>query len=115
MNRALPLLLAAAVLTSCSGGDGTPTDPGNKQQGASIALLEISPGSGSVSIGQSLQLTAIPYDANGNLLENRTISWSTNAPSVASVSNGLVAGVGPGTATITATSEGKSATASVLV
>src|SRR5206468_10532504 len=46
----------------------------------------------------------------------RTVTWSSSNTAVATVSNsGLVSGVTPGTATITATSEGKSGTSSVTV
>ncbi|MEY8516903.1 beta-L-arabinofuranosidase domain-containing protein [Lachnospiraceae bacterium 29-84] len=44
-----------------------------------------------------------------------TITWKTSAPKVATVSNGTVKAVGKGTATITATVAGKSATCKVTV
>src|SRR5204863_2229462 len=57
-----------------------------------------------------------PKDANGAPLSGRTVTWSSSNTAVATVSNsGLVSGVTPGTATITATSEGKSGTSSVTV
>jgi hypothetical protein len=63
-----------------------------------------------------VQLTATPRDAAGEVLVGRTVTWATDAPAVATVSAaGLVAGVGEGRATITATSEGNSGTASVAV
>src|SRR5207237_6485038 len=44
------------------------------------------------------------------------VTWSRSNPAVATVSNsGLVSGVTPGSATITATSEGKSGTSSITV
>src|SRR5207244_2895199 len=70
----------------------------------------------SVSGGQTAQLTATPKDANGNPLIGRGVTWSTTNGSVATVSaTGLVTATGAGSATITATSEGKSGTASVTV
>src|SRR5439155_19288949 len=45
-----------------------------------------------------------------------TVAWSSSDATVATVSySGLVCGVTPGTATITATSEGKSGTSAVTV
>src|SRR5213078_1934746 len=66
--------------------------------------------------GQSAQLTATPQDANGNALSGRTVTWSSSNTSVAVADvNGNVTGIAPGSATITATSEGKSGTASITV
>src|SRR5207253_5002745 len=66
--------------------------------------------------GQPLHALPIPRDAGGTPLSGRTVTWSSSNTTVATVSNsGLVSGVTPGTATITATSEGKSGTSSVTV
>ncbi len=81
-----------------------------------VATVTVSPGSASLSVGGSQQLGATAKDANGNTLTGRSISWSSNASGVASVNgSGLVTGVAAGTATITATSEGKSGTAAITV
>lgn len=67
----------------------------------------------SILQNETYQLTAtvVPSDAT-----NKYVSWSTDLPSVATVSNkGLVTGTGGGTATITATAESKSATCIVNV
>ena len=49
-------------------------------------------------------------------LPGRVFSWASSSPGVAVVSSlGVVRGVAPGSATITGTSEGKSATATVTV
>src|SRR5207253_1005738 len=57
-----------------------------------------------------------PRDAGGSPLPGRVVTWTTNNASVATVSpSGLVNGVAPGSATITAWSEGLSATAIVTV
>src|SRR5207245_537755 len=72
--------------------------------------------SASVQAGQTVQLTATPRDAGGNPLSGRTVTWSSSNTAVATVSNsGLVSGVTPGTATITAASEGKSGTSTITV
>src|SRR5207248_368282 len=81
-----------------------------------VATVDVTPPSASVQAGQTVQLTGTPRDAGGNPLSGRTVTWSSSNTSVATVSNsGLVSGVTPGTATITATSEGKSGTSSVTV
>src|SRR5207253_11222040 len=66
--------------------------------------------------GQPLHALPIPRDAGGTPLSGRTVTWSSSNTAVATVSNsGLVSAVTPGSATITAASEGKSGTSSVTV
>src|SRR5207302_1337428 len=73
-----------------------------------VATVEVTPPSASVQAGQTVQLAATPKDANGAPLSGRTVTWSSSNTAVAAVSNsGLVSGVTAGSATITATSEGK--------
>jgi uncharacterized protein YjdB len=55
-------------------------------------------------------------DANGNALNGRDVTWKSSNTSVATVDDkGVVTGVSVGTATVTATSEGKSGSAKVVV
>jgi uncharacterized protein YjdB len=61
-------------------------------------------------------LTATLKDAAGNVLTGRTVTWTSSLGAIATVSStGVVTGQSPGTATITATSEGKTGTATVVV
>ncbi|HVH67112.1 MAG TPA: Ig-like domain-containing protein, partial [Gemmatimonadales bacterium] len=81
-----------------------------------VASVQVAPTAANISVGQTVQLTATPKDSAGNPLTGRVGTWSSSAPAVAAVDvNGVVKGVSPGTATITATSEGKSGTATVTV
>jgi len=81
-----------------------------------VASVAVSPTTASVPVGQTVQLTATPKDANGNTLSGRTIAWASSNPAAATVNtSGRVTGVAAGTATITATSEGKSGTAAITV
>ena len=83
---------------------------------APVASVTVSPASGTVAVGATLQLTATPKDANGTPLVGRAVTWGSSNPSVATVSaSGLVTGVTGGSATITATSEGQSGTAAITV
>jgi uncharacterized protein YjdB len=102
------------------------SNPGGKSDTATItvtpavpvpvASVTVTPPTASVDEGTTVQLTATPLDANGGALSGRTMSWSTSAASVATVSSsGLVTGVAAGSATITATSEGTSGTAAITV
>lgn len=87
---------------------------------ASVASVEIKPESALIVIDGFVELAAVLRDVVGNVLPYRPIAWQSSAPAVASVTDGpggkaLVTGVSAGAATITATSEGKSATARVTV
>jgi hypothetical protein len=80
-----------------------------------VARVVVTPGYAVLS-SESEQLTATTYDAAGNVLAGRAVSWATSNPAVATVSpTGLVAAVSGGASTITATSEGVPGYASVRV
>lgn len=65
-------------------------------------------------IGQTMQITASVTDQNGKPM-NAQVSWSTDAPAVATVSNsGVIAAAGNGTTTVRATA-GSAAAAAVAV
>lgn len=81
-----------------------------------VASVAISPSSPTVEAGVGTTLEAITKDAEGRVLNGRTVTWTSNDPSKVTVSAaGVVTGMAPGTATITATSEGKSSAATVNV
>ncbi|MGQ0647330.1 MAG: beta strand repeat-containing protein [Gemmatimonadaceae bacterium] len=81
-----------------------------------VASLTVSPASTTLLVTRTQQLTATAFDAQGNTLTGRTITWISGAPSVATVTQtGLVTAVGAGTAVIFAASEGISASASITV
>lgn len=81
-----------------------------------VASVQVSPASASVQVGATTQLSATLRDAAGDVLTDRSISWSSSDPLKASVDrSGLVTGLLGGTATITATSEGRTGSAAVTV
>ncbi len=81
-----------------------------------VAAVAVNPASASVPVGQTVQLTATPQDANGNPLSGRTVTWATSDATVATVSgSGMVSGAVAGTAMITASSEGQNGTAAITV
>ena len=81
----------------------------NGQTGVPANSLAISRTSGTVSAGKTLYIkaTASPSTAS--------ITWSSSNSAVATVTNGYIYGVSPGTATITATSGSQSKTCTVTV
>lgn len=103
----------AATITATSGGvsaTASITVP------VPVASVTVSPSTLSLSAGQSQQFTATPRDAAGTALSGRVVVWTSSASTVASVSStGFVTAMTGGTATITATVEGVSATSAVTV
>lgn len=81
-----------------------------------VASITLAPGSPSVAVNGVVQLVATLRDATGASLSGRSISYRSATESVAFVSStGLVVGVGVGSAIITVTSEGISATVTITV
>ena len=82
-----------------------------------VATVAINTPIAQVAAGAVLTLQATVSDAQGNALVGRTVTWSSGNTAVATVgaATGIVTGVAAGTAIITATSEGKSATALITV
>jgi alpha-tubulin suppressor-like RCC1 family protein len=101
--------LLSGMVAACGGGDNGPSDP--------VATVTVAPPTPAVAVGATVQLAATAKNAQGDALTGRTVAWSTSNAAVATVdaSSGLVTGVAPGTATITATIEGKQGTATVTV
>src|SRR5258708_7710606 len=85
------------MLGACGGG--YTTSPG----GRAVATVSVPPPSTSVVVGGTMQLTAAAADANGMAVTGLPVTWTSSNASVASVNtSGLVTGIAPGGATITA-------------
>jgi hypothetical protein len=81
-----------------------------------VASVEVTPDSTRVAVGETAQLAVATRNGGGEPLTGRVVTWTSDDAQVATVSDGgLVTAVAAGTATITATSEGKSGTAGVTV
>jgi|GEM_PF-3476262 len=91
----------------------------DKLSGAPVTLVSVavSPASGNVETGKTLQLTLIGSYSDGSTQPvSSGVAWSSGNPGRATVSAaGLVTGVATGPVTITGTANGKSATASITV
>jgi len=121
---AVATVSASGLVTGVAAGTITITAASEGKSGTAtvtvtvvpVASVSVSPAAPSVQVGQTAQLTATPRDASGNPLSGRVVTWASDAPAVATVNgSGLVTGVAAGSATITATSEGRSGTAAVTV
>jgi trimeric autotransporter adhesin len=80
-----------------------------------VGDVDIEPTQASVIQGKTTTLAVVVKDSVGTEVTDRAVSWLTSNASVATVNNGVVTAVSPGTVTITATSEGRSGTANVTV
>lgn len=81
-----------------------------------VAEVRLEPATLTLGAGEAQRLTPILRDAGGDVLDGREVRWTTSDLSVARVSaEGIVTGGVGGTADVTATVEGKSATARITV
>ncbi len=111
-STGLFVLLAAG---SC-GGSKQVSGPPPPQGPQPVASVTVSAPQSTLVAGKTEQLSATLKDASGNVLTGRTVTWSSSDTLVARISaSGLAAGVLPGTATITATSESQTGTAALTV
>lgn len=80
----------------------------------SVTGVSVSPNVLSLEVDSNTTLTVTVSPSNAT---NKTVTWASSAPNIASVSNGVVTGVGVGNAVITATTVdgGKTATCTVSV
>jgi len=127
-NAAVATVGATGVVTGNAAGTAAITATGEGKSGTvtvtvilpPVATVAVSLPSSTLAIGATMQALAEPADANGVVLHGRQISWSSSNTAVATVnntgtSNATVTGVSSGTASIIATSEGQSGSATVTV
>jgi triacylglycerol lipase len=111
MHFSLKTAAAAMLFLACSGDSPSgPTPPSS----APVASVKLSRDTATLVPGATAQIAATVLDATGQTLD-RTVSWTSSDETKARVTNGIVTGVSPGAATITATAEGKTAQASVTI
>lgn len=126
-NGAIATVSATGLVTGVAVGTATITAGSEGKSGTAavtvtqtqqaVATVEVTPNnSNQVTVQGTLQFTATLKAANGTVLTGRSVAWTSSNEAVATVSaSGLARGVAPGTATITATSEGKSGSANLTV
>src|SRR6185503_5812554 len=108
--RSIGSITFAWLIGSCGGGDGVVGPPP-----PTTANVVLSSDTATLVPAAHLQLSATAKDRSGQPLQ-RVFAWSTSDPARVSVStSGLLTGVAPGTASITAAVVGKSATATITV
>jgi Big-like domain-containing protein len=84
-------------------------DSATINSGPLVASVRLSKDTATLVPTQRLALTATPFDAHGNVVVGLSTTWSSNAPSVATVAqDGIVTGVAAGIAVVTGTIAGRS-------
>lgn len=100
------------------GGEAVGPGPGpnGNGDGPVVASVEVSPVGARLDPGETVTLTATARDATGATVNGRAVSWASSNAAVAGVSTaGVVTGMAPGAATVTATVDGVSGAADVRV
>ena len=117
MQRSSSITLVATVVLAmgCGGGSSVVTPPPPPPP-SPVATVTLNQTAAMLAPQQTVTLTATTRDASGNTLSGRTVGWRSSVPAVAAVdATGVVTGVAPGVAQVTATSEGVSASATITV
>lgn len=98
----------ACVGAGCTGATSDPE--------AVVQRIVITPASGSVVIGETQRLDAVPYTAAGARITGRIIAWATVDSAIALVdSAGLIRGRVPGTTVVTAATGGRTGRALIAI
>jgi plastocyanin len=93
------LLAATVAIAAC--GKENPSEP-------PVLTVVLTAPKQTIAVGEPLQLTAIARDVNGVTIPNAKITYVSSAAAIASVNaSGRALGVATGSASITATSSGK--------
>ena len=123
-DETIATVSGAGVVTGVSAGAATITATSEGKSGSAavtvlpvpVASVTLEPTSLRLEPGQTATLKATTKSADGTVLTGRVVTFASDNVDVARVSSdGVVTGIAPGTATITAMSEGQSATATVTV
>src|SRR5213593_655522 len=97
---------------SCPSGDATWAAV---RGGGPISTVTVTPPTRSVVAGGAALLRAVMIDASGSRRVDPTVTWTSDASAASVDASGVVFGVSPGSATITAAAESKNGTATVTV
>jgi uncharacterized protein YjdB len=84
-----------------------------------VASVTIEPSSLDLAVGDSVGVRAVARDAEGRILAGRSFAWSSTEPQVALLHGfgefGIVRALRAGSATITATADGRTGSSAVVV
>ena len=109
--------VGTATLTATSEGKTGSTTVTVASAAKPVDAILLAPVLDTLEAFSSEMIGRILKDADGNVVTNRAIQWSSSNPAVAAIDpvTGMLTGVDRGTVTVTATSEGKSATVTRVI
>jgi uncharacterized protein YjdB len=114
-GRVQTLTAGTVIITASAEGKSGTATINISQPPATVATVEMNPSTASITVSQTVQITATPRDSQGNPL-SVPVAWASSDSSVAVPNgSGLVTGLAPGNATITATAGTKSGSVPVSV
>ncbi len=106
----------ATITATSEGRSGTATLTVSVPAPAPVATVTLAPTTATITTGTTRSFVPTLRDSAGAVLSGRSVTWSSSNTAVATVNtSGVATGVAAGTATITATSEGRSGTAALTV
>jgi len=112
MRIVLMLIAVPLVVAGCGGGGSGSSPP----SAGPVATVVVAPSELTLNVADVRQLQATVRDAQGSALQGRTVTWTSgNSSTIAVTAEGLVSALRVGTTTVTASAEGKSATARIAV
>ena len=125
-NTAAATVSSSGVVTGVAAGSATITATSSGRTGTStitvtavplvVTTVTVAPPAISIVAGTTTTLQSTVNDQNGNAMTGQTVTWSSSNTAAATVSSsGVVTGVAAGSATITATSSGKTGTSSITI
>lgn len=93
----------ALVILGCSDSPNGPTETTNTNTNTTVTVQLASPIGDRIATGWTAQLTATVRDQDGNAVSDASVTWKSQNERAAIVSSsGVLTGVAPGTATVTA-------------
>ena len=123
-NESAATVSAAGLVTAIGAGnsvvratvEGRIAEAAVNVTAAAVASVELSQAAITIEEGESRTVTAVAKDAAGRVLQGRTITWTSDDATIATVDNGgRITAVKNGLTNIVATSEGRRATAVITV
>jgi hypothetical protein len=123
-NDAVATVSAAGVVSAVSPGTVSITATSEGRTGSAtltvtpvpVANITVALAQSSVTVGTGTVASATLRSGSGDVLSGRTITWSSSSTAVATVNDaGVITTFAPGATTITATSEGRTGSATLTV
>ena len=115
-NTTYDLEVSAGVRSLSGASLDSPTRISFTTGNTEVQVVTVEPAAAEIAVGEGLGLRTTVTLADGGIISGLPVAWSSSNPGVASVdAGGVVRGVGAGKATITATVDHVSGTASISV